>query len=221
MLEALRGAGLTVKRGTGVVDATLDIELAVVSWQLAALRDFRQPLRAFLGSVGYYRKFIVGFVNLSAILTPATSSTAPRVVQWTQEMEAAFCELKCVLANHVILNIPQAEDQFILHTDSSGVGVGSVLNIIKNGVEVPVAFYSRQLRGAELRYSVTELESLAIVCRPLHPLLVWTSVHSSYRSQAMLCPPVQLSPESSPSRDGSQTPRDVSENCVPPRDRSC
>ncbi len=178
VLEALRGAGLTVKRGKCEWGGRyIDYlghrvgcgQLAVPDHRVAALRDFRQPktqkdLRAFLGSVGYYRKFIVGFANLSAILTPATSSTAPRVVQWTQEMEAAFCELKCVLANHVVLNVPQAEDQFILHTDASGVGVGAVLNIIKNGVEVPVAFYSRQLRGAELRYSVTELESLAIVC---------------------------------------------------------
>lgn len=74
-------------------------------------------------------------------------------------MEAAICKLKRMfMAKHVVLNVPQAEDQFVLHTDASGVGVGAVLNIIKNGVEVPVAFYSRQLRGAELLYSITELE---------------------------------------------------------------
>ncbi len=31
------------------------------------------------------------------------------------------------------------------------------------GEEIPVAFFSRQLRGAERHYSITELQSLAVV----------------------------------------------------------
>ena len=50
-------------------------------------------------------------------------------------------------------------DQFEVHTDASGVGVGAVLNVIRGKEELPVAFYSWQLRGPEKRYSATERKS--------------------------------------------------------------
>ncbi len=43
----------------------------------------KKQLRAFLGSVSFYRKFIEGFAELSSHLTPAVSSKAPRGVEWT------------------------------------------------------------------------------------------------------------------------------------------
>ncbi len=42
------------------------------------------------------------------------------------------------------------------------MGICSVLNVISDN-ELPAIFHSRQLNGAEKRYSITELESLAIV----------------------------------------------------------
>ena len=50
----------------------------------------------------------------------------------------------------------------MLHTDASGAGLGATLNVIRDGVEVPVAFYGKQLQGAQRRYSASELECLAI-----------------------------------------------------------
>ena len=54
-------------------------------------------------------------------------------------------------------------DQFEVHTDVSGVGIEAVLSVIRGKEELPVAFYSRQLRGPEKRYSATEMEALAVV----------------------------------------------------------
>ena len=39
---------------------------------------------------------------------------------------------------------------------------------MRDGVFLPVAFYSRQLRAAEKRYSATELEALAILSAVAH-----------------------------------------------------
>ena len=51
---------------------------------------------------------------------------------------------------------------------ASGDGVGACLHVVRDELELPVAFYSRQLRGAEKNYSVTELEFLAIVSAVRH-----------------------------------------------------
>ena len=54
-------------------------------------------------------------------------------------------------------------DQFLLQTDASGVGLGAVLSVQREGEELPVAFYSRKLQPRERRYSAIELEGLAVV----------------------------------------------------------
>ena len=77
-------------------------------------------------------------------------------------MVEALRALRLVLCNVCVLHVPVAEDVFSLHTDASAGGVGAVLNVIREGVTLPVAFFSRQLKGAEVRYSATELEGLAL-----------------------------------------------------------
>ena len=55
-----------------------------------------------------------------------------------------------------------------VHTDASGRCIGSVLNVFRDGETLSVAFYSQQLRGAETRYSATELEALAVAASVQH-----------------------------------------------------
>ena len=76
-------------------------------YRVHAMQEFRKPvykkdLRAFLESIGYYRKFINNFVKHS-LLTPATSSKASGKVHWTPGMEEAFSQLKVCLCDHVDL----------------------------------------------------------------------------------------------------------------------
>ena len=59
--------------------------------------------------------------------------------------------------------MPSVSDTFELHTDASSHGVGSVINVVRGEDLLPVAFQSRQLRGAERHYSATELEALAVL----------------------------------------------------------
>ena len=53
-------------------------------------------------------------------------------------------------------------------TDVSGLEIGGVLYVKRNGQWEVAAFYSRQIRGAEQRYSATELEALAVVETIMH-----------------------------------------------------
>ena len=45
---------------------------------------------------------------------------------------------------------------------------GGVLNVVRAHCELPVSFFSRQLRGAELNYSASKKEALAIFCAVHH-----------------------------------------------------
>jgi len=107
VLQALQKAGLTAKPskcqwgrshleylghrvGCG--------EVAVPRHRVKAMENFRQlvtkrDLRAFLGSIGYYRRFVTNFANYSTLLTPATSSMALGKIVWTEEMLEAFFPL--------------------------------------------------------------------------------------------------------------------------------
>ena len=134
--------------------------LAVPRHRATAMADFIQPrtkkqLRAFLGAASYYRRFVKGFSNFSSVLTPATSKAAPSVVGWSEAMLEAFRHLKVCLCDVCTITIPSQEDSFVLHTDA-------VLELPSMCSEMPAAFFSRQLQGAQHNYSVTELEGLAI-----------------------------------------------------------
>ena len=142
-------------------------ELAVPSHRATAMTKFLQPktkkqLRSFLGAASYYRRFIKDFANFSSLLSPDTSKFAPGVVDWNGEKLEAFHHLKVCLVDVCVLTIPSQEDVFVLHTDASGAGIGATLNVVREGVEKPAAYFSRQLQGAQKNYSATELEGLAI-----------------------------------------------------------
>ena len=113
-----------------------DYLLPVTRKDLSAFLD----LRAFLGSVGYYRRLIDGFAKLSSSLTPATSIQAPGRIQWTPDMLDAFHSLCKSLCNNCVLNVPCSYDKFILHTDASGRGIGSVLNVFRDCETFPWHF---------------------------------------------------------------------------------
>ena len=133
-----------------------------------AMKNYKCPktqkqLRAFLGALGYYRRFISDFAKLSRVLTPSTSPNAPKTVQWTSQMEEAFVSLKSMLCKYVILTVPNVTDHFQVQTDASHQGLGALLNVIREGKEYPVCFFSRQLCGAEKNYSAMEIEALGVV----------------------------------------------------------
>ena len=87
----------------------------------------------------------------------------PRVVEWTSAREKSFSELKLAVASICAQCIPSLSDVFTLTTDASFAGIGAVLSVTQEGVDLPVVFYSRQLRDRETRYTATELECLGVV----------------------------------------------------------
>ena len=79
-----------------------------------------------------------------------------------------FIYLRDVLCGLPSLTLPVPADSFLLQTDASGVGLGAVLSVVRDGEELPVAFYSKKLQPRERRYSASELEGLAVVAAVHH-----------------------------------------------------
>ncbi|XP_078666715.1 uncharacterized protein LOC144908750 [Branchiostoma floridae x Branchiostoma belcheri] len=136
--------------------------------KVRAVKEFPRPstkkeVRAFLGLTGYYRRFIPQYADLAAPLTDLTGSRKPQVVEWTDVCEEAFQVLKGKLCDYPVLQSPDFERPFVLHTDASERGIGAVLSQMDgNGEEHPVVYTSRKLLPREQNYSVPEKECLAI-----------------------------------------------------------
>ena len=61
------------------------------------------------------------------------------------------------------MKLPDFDQQFMVTTDASDAAIGAILEQnLGKGLQ-PVAFASRKLNGAEIRYSAYELELLGIV----------------------------------------------------------
>ena len=66
--------------------------------------------------------------NFSKVARPLTDLTQDKVkFQWGQDQEAAFNQLKYLLATSPILKLPDYNLEFILTTDASSASVGAVI----------------------------------------------------------------------------------------------
>ena len=82
-----------------------------------------------------------------------------------------------------VLKLPDFDRQFVVTTDASDAAVGAILEQDSGNGLQPVAFASRKLNGAEMRYSAYEGELLGIVwalaqwkhyCRGPHSVIIQT-----------------------------------------------
>ena len=124
----------------------------------------KKELRAFLGLVGFYRRFIPNFATVASPLTDATRKGAPNRFEFSDAQIQSFEKLQQHIVNPPILRLADLQRTFILQTDASDTGVGAVLlQEDDEAVKHPVAFASRKLLPRETRYSTIEKECLAII----------------------------------------------------------
>ena len=148
--------------------------------KVSAVKEWATPrtetdLRAFLGTAGYYRRFIKNFSKIAAPLTSLLGGSKeegknkrkrnPIHHRWGGDQDEAFNKLKQALTEAPILGYPDFEKPYIVETDASFHGLGAVLSQVQDGQRVVIAYASRGLRQHERNmqnYSSMKLEFLAL-----------------------------------------------------------
>jgi len=82
---------------------------------------------------------------------------------WTDECQEAFDILKEKLTSAPILSYPDFEQRFIVKTDASTRALGGVLCQEIDGRHHVVAYWSKTLTDVQRKYTIMELECLALV----------------------------------------------------------
>lgn len=131
--------------------------------KIKVIQEFNIPkterqLKGFLGTTGYYRKFIKDYSKIAYPMIRYLKKDKKININDPLYI-AAFENLKSLISSHPILKYPEFDKPFIVTTDASNFAIGAVLS--QNGQ--PVCYVSRTLNDHEKNYSTTDKEFLAIV----------------------------------------------------------
>eukprot|EP00795_Rhopilema_esculentum_P017874 gene17874-biopygen608 len=136
--------------------------------KVQAITDFPPPqstrqLRAFLGLVNFYRRFIPQCADILQPLTDLLSRQYNRnKFHLNADALAAFDAIKTTLANATLLTHPFPDASYCLMIDASKNAVGGVLQQQRQGIWQPISFFSKRLQPSEVKYSTFSRELLAI-----------------------------------------------------------
>ena len=120
-----------------------------------------REVRSFLGHAGFYRRFIKDF---SKIAQPLCRLLQKEVnFKFDEKCESAFKQLKEKLTTAPIIVSPDWNLPFELMCDASDYAVGAVLGQRWDKKPHVIYYASRTLNDAQLNYSTTEKELLAVV----------------------------------------------------------
>ncbi|OWZ14723.1 Retrovirus Polyprotein, partial [Phytophthora megakarya] len=138
--------------------------------KVQTIRDWPIPrtqeqLHSFLGLTGYVQRFCEQYAELTAPLFTLLKKKNQRNSKITLNgvQLKNIKELKRRLADTPVLHLPDFTQQMHLRTDASQFAVGGVLFQVVNCIERPIAYTSRKMKSAELKYPTQQQELLAIV----------------------------------------------------------
>lgn len=125
-------------------------------------------IQVFLGFCNFYRRFIHGYSGiaepLTALLKGSVKGKKPGPVTLNEDEKGAFRRLIAAFQEAPLLRHWDCRLPMRLETDASEFALAGILSQPDSeGIYHPIAFWSRKLKGPELRYGVPDKEMMAIV----------------------------------------------------------
>lgn len=140
--------------------------------KIKAVQDWPIPknnkdILSFMGLANFYRRFVKDFSKIAAPLTSLTGKDVP--FQWGPKAQESFDALKLALTTAPVLAVPDFTRPFLVRCDASKFAIGQVLCQGEGKEERVIAYESRKLSPAELKYEIHDKELLSVV----HALRKW------------------------------------------------
>lgn len=139
----------------------IDPERIQAILQIPHPRNIKE-LQAFIGKINFLRRFISSLAELLRVLTNMLKKDSS--IDWTVEAKQSFEEIKMALTRTPVLTSPKFDRDFIIFSFASEHTVAAVLlQKDDQGCEKPIAFFSKALRDASLKYNMMEKQAFALV----------------------------------------------------------
>ena len=113
-----------------------------------------KEVKQFLGLVGYYRKFVPRFADISSVLTHLTTK------MWNSN--GPLNAKTVFLQQAPILKYPDSQASYTLYTDTSKYAYEGILKQHSNGTDHPIIYVSGLFGGSQLNWATLTKEAHAI-----------------------------------------------------------
>ncbi|XP_059650629.1 uncharacterized protein LOC132296441, partial [Cornus florida] len=120
-----------------------------------------RQIRSFLGHAGFYRRFIKDFSKISRPLCNLLAKDVP--FNFDDACMEAFIKLRILLSSAPIMKPPNWSLPFEIMCDASDYALGAVLGQRVDKLPHVIYYASKTLCDAQLNYTTTEKELLAVV----------------------------------------------------------
>eukprot|EP00253_Pinus_taeda_P011791 PITA_11791 len=134
--------------------------------RVKAIQQLEQPcskkeIQSFNGKLNFLCRFIP---NLAEHLREITNMLKKdSEIRWTEGAVKSFNLIKVILSLAPTLISPDYTQYFILFSFASEHTLAAVLMQKRDGVERPIAFFSRIIRDGALNYNIIEKQALALI----------------------------------------------------------
>ena len=122
----------------------------------------KRDIQSFLGKINFVRRFIPNFSELVKHVTIMLKKDAE--IKWTDQARKSFEDIKKAIMEAPTLTSPDYTKSFYIFSFASYDTMAAVL-LQKNdeGLDHPIAFFSKTLRDAELKYDPIEKQTYALI----------------------------------------------------------
>lgn len=122
----------------------------------------KKDIQSFLGKINFVRRFIPNFAELLKHVTFMLNKGSE--VRWTDSTRRSFDSIKkAILEAPTLISLDYSKEFHIFSFASEDTIATILLQADEEGSEHPVAFFSKTLRDAELRYDIIEKHAYALI----------------------------------------------------------